>query len=108
MISIGLFLLIWMEENQSEKEVKKELAEEKKQATGKILSPLMTDEHSTIRLRNGKTLVLSSVDAVQLGMWTCGEKRHSKCRCKKLEKYGVASVESEFYVRSKRTRIVFE
>ena len=95
------------EKGEEKKEVKEELGEEQS-STGKTLSPLMVDEYSTIRLRNGKKLVVSSVDAIQLGMWVCDEKRHNKCKCKRLAKYGMATIESEFYVRSKRSRIVFE
>ena len=96
------------EEVVKEKEGAREEKGEKQTSKEKTLSPLMMDEYSTIRLRNGKKLVVSSVDAIQLGTWVCDEKRHNKCKCKRLAKYGTATVVSEFYVRSKRTRIVFE
>ena len=96
------------DERGKEKEGEKGEKGEKQFSKEKTLSPLMIDEYSTIRLRNGKKLVVSSVDAIQLGMWVCDEKRHNKCKCKRLAKYGTATVTSEFYVRSKRTRIVFE
>ena len=96
------------EEIKEKEEKEKEEKGEKQSSQRKTLSPLMLDEYSTICLRNGKKLVVSSVDAIQLGMWVCGEKRHNKCKCKRLAKYGTATVESEFYVRSKRTHIVFE
>lgn len=76
--------------------------------SGKKGSPLLDDWRKTITLPNGKKLTLSVVEMKELGMWHCDEKTHYRCKCKKLRKYGVAEVESEYYLKPKSKRIVFE
>ena len=79
-----------------------------KERSGKKGSPLLDDWRRTIVLPNGRKLTLSVVEMKELGMWHCDEKRHTHCKCKKLRKYGVAETRSEYYLKPKSTRIVFE
>ena len=76
--------------------------------SGKKGSPLLDDWRKTIMLSNGRKLVLSVVEMKELGMWHCDEKKHYRCKCKKLQKYGVAETRSEYYLKPKSKRIVFE
>ena len=78
------------------------------EGSGKKGSPLLDDWRKTITLRNGRKLTLSVVEMKELGMWHCDEKKHCRCKCKKLRKYGVAETESEYYLKPKSKRIVFE
>lgn len=100
-----MFVLDMSEEqlDDTEKGEKKEERNERKP-----LSPLMEDNYTTITLRNGSKLVLSTVDAVELGLWTSEGRELKNNKLRKLKKYGEATVESEFYVKSKKSRIVFE
>lgn len=75
---------------------------------GKPLSPLVTECIREIRLKNGMILHLSTLDAKQLGMWFCSEKRHHKCKCTKLRKYGKVELVSETYMKPKAKSIMLE
>ena len=89
-----------MSENQVDRI---ETGEEKEEAKErKPLTLLMEDNYTTMKLRNGNQLVLSIVDAVELGLWTSEGKKLKNRELKQLRKYGEATVESEFYVKSKK------
>ena len=57
---------------------------------------------------NETSKVLSTVDAVELGLWAPEGKKLKNKERKQLRKYGEATVESEFYMKSKKSKIVFD
>ena len=67
-----------------------------------------TDCYKVIQLKNGINLSLSSLDAKQLGMWICTEKKHKRCICKRLSKYGKVEMTSETYLRPKSKAAAFK
>ena len=86
-----------------------ETGEEKEEVKEqKALTLLMEDNYTTMKLRNGCQLVLSTVDAVELGLWAPEGKKLKNKEQKQLRKYGEATVESEFYMKSKKSKIVFD
>lgn len=89
-------------------ETKETDEETEKSKERKPLSLLMEDTYTTMKLRNGSQLVLSSVDAMELGLWTSEGKKLKNKEMKQLRKVGKATVESEFYMKSKKSRIVFD
>ena len=72
------------------------------------LPSILADCIKEIKLKNGMTLKLSTLDAKHLGMWTCLEKRHRKCQCKLLKKYGKVDFSSEWYLKPKSRSVVFD
>lgn len=60
-----------------------------------------TDCYQVLRLKNGRKLVLSSLDAYYLGMWACPKRKHRFCDCSKLKAYGKVSLASEYYMKPK-------
>lgn len=71
------------------------------------ISPLLTDCVKELKLKNGMVLKLSTLDAKFLGLWFCNEKKHTKCKCRKLKKYGDVELFSECYVKQKPRSITF-
>ena len=74
---------------------------------GKKLSKLLIDCVKEIKLKNGMVLQLSTLDAKHLGMWNCPEKKHRKCNCRKLKKYGKVELISECYIQPTSRAKVF-
>ena len=87
-------------------EKKDEIVEEKGIRNTPI-SPLLTDCIKELKLKNGMILKLSTLDAKHLGLWFCKEKKHTKCKCKKLKKYGDVELYSECYMKQKPRVTVF-
>lgn len=88
--------------------LKKEVIEEESNHSEKKLSPLLTDCYKVIQLKNGMKLECSILDAKQLGLWICPEKKHHKCKCMKMKKYGKVELVSESFMKPKSKSIVFD